>query len=104
MKTIYARYLAQNPIAGPQGLVMFAFRNETPYQGEDLLYAVEAPERFLLRCSRPGAGPTPGTCLHERRVGGADITVRFPRTWLDDWRSVASGIDQLIARLQPPLR
>ena len=45
-----------------------------------------APERFLLRCTRRTAS-TPAMCLHERRIGGADVTVRFPRVWLDDWRS-----------------
>ncbi len=103
MKTIYARYLAQDPLPAPSGLVMFTFRKDTPYQGEDLLYAPEMPERFLLRCTRT-VGPTPGICLHERRVGNADITVRFPRAWLDDWRGVAAGIDRLIAKLQPHAR
>jgi hypothetical protein len=58
------------------------------------------PERFLLRCTRDGSGPTPGTCLHERRIGNADVTVRFPRAWLEDWNSVADGIDRLVSRLQ----
>ena len=40
-------------------------------------------------------------CLHERRIGGADITVRFPRDWLDDWAAVADGIDRLIAGFRP---
>jgi hypothetical protein len=42
-------------------------------------------------------------CLHERRIGGADVTVRFPRAWLDDWWSVADGIDRLIAGFRPAL-
>jgi hypothetical protein len=44
---------------------------------------------------------TPAMCLHERRIGGADVTARFPRAWLDDWRSVADGIDRLIAGVRP---
>ena len=103
MKTIYARYLAQDPLPAPNGLVMLAFRQGTPYQGEDLLYAPETPERFLLRCNKT-LGPTPGTCLHERRVGAADVTVRFPRDWLNNWRDVASGIDRLIGKLQSSAR
>jgi hypothetical protein len=42
-----------------------------------------------------------GSCLLERRIGNADITVRFPRDWLSDWKSVAAGIDRLMARLHP---
>jgi hypothetical protein len=79
---------------------MLAFKKGSPYQGEDMLYTPDMVERFLLRCTRDTGGPTPGTCLHERRIGGADITVRFPRSWLEDWNSVADGIDRLITRLQ----
>ena len=43
----------------------------------------------------------PRMCLHERRIAGADVTVRFPRVWLDDWRKVADGIDRLIAGFRP---
>ena len=71
------------------GLQVRAFRSGTPYQGEDLIYDPAAPERFLLRCTQPFAG-TPGMCLHERRLGGADVTVRFPREWLADWRATAA--------------
>ena len=55
-----------------------------------------------MRCTRNGAGPTPGTCLYEKRIGAADLVVRFPRDWLGDWRAVASKIDRLIASLRPP--
>jgi hypothetical protein len=65
---------------------------------EDLIYDPAAPERFLLRCTRQ-VGSTPAMCLHERRIDGADIMLRFPRAWLSDWRAVAGGIDRLIARL-----
>jgi hypothetical protein len=99
MKTIYTRYLKQDPLPAPNGLIMLPFRHGTPYQGEDLLYPRESPERFLLRCTQT-VGLTPGTCLHERRIGGADVTVRFPRAWLNDWRSVASGIDSLLSKLR----
>ena len=104
MNTIYRRYLAPETLAEQDGLVALAFRKDTPYQGEDLLYTPDMPERFLLRCTRDSAGPTPGTCLHERRIGGADVTVRFPRAWLGDWGSVADGIDRLITRLQSHAR
>jgi hypothetical protein len=97
---IYPRYAAEQPAAGPDGLAVRAFRTGTPYQGEDLIYDPSAPERFLLRCTRK-AGAAPGVCLHERRIANADLTVRFPRSWIDDWRSVADGIDRLIANLRP---
>ena len=104
MNTIYRRYLGPETLSELDGLFMLAFRKDTPYQGEDLLYTPDKPERFILRCTSDGAGPTPGTCLHERRLGSADVTVRFPRAWLSDWRAVADGIDRLISRLQSHAR
>lgn len=98
VKTIYPRYLAAQPVAGPDGLTLRPFRDVTVYRDEDLVYDQAAPEHFLARCSRKGVINS-GSCLLERRIGDADITVRFPRDWLSDWKSVAVGIDRLIARL-----
>ena len=69
-------------------------------RGEDLVFESNAPEHFLARCSQKGVTNS-GTCLLERRIGNADITLRFPRDWLDNWSDVAGGIDRLIARLHP---
>ena len=96
----YPRYLVAEPVAGPPGLTFRSFRIDTPYQGEDLVFESTAPEHFLARCSRKGVTNS-GVCLLERRIGNADITLRFPRDWLTDWRNVASAIDRLIARLHP---
>ena len=100
VKVIYPRYLGKTPSTGPEGLLVLGFRTETPYQGEDLLYAKEAPERFVVRCTRT-QGLVLGTCLRERRVGTADVTLRFLRDWLDQWREVASGTERLLASLRP---
>ena len=100
LKSIYPRYAVPGPAVAMDGLAVRPFSSGTPYQGEDLIYDPVAPERFLMRCTQP-LGVTPGTCLHERRIGTADITVRFPREWLADWRTVAGGIDRVIAGLRP---
>ena len=100
LKSIYPRYIATGPAVDMGGLQVRAFRSGTPYQGEDLIYDPSAPERLLMRCTQTFAG-TPGTCLHERRLGTADVTVRFPRDWLADWRATAMGIDRLIAKIRP---
>jgi hypothetical protein len=101
LKTIYPRYTATDPAPGPPGLAQFAFRDGTPYQGEDLVFDPEIPERFLARCSRTLNPLTPGTCLAERRIGDADITARFPRDWLDHWKDVEAGLERLTAQLRP---
>jgi hypothetical protein len=100
LKTIYPRYTTGTPAAGPDGLVIQAFRSDTPYVGEDLLYEPNSPERFMLRCTRT-SGTSAGVCLHQRRIANADLTVRFPREWLNDWRAVAANVDRLIASLRP---
>lgn len=102
VNTIYSRYAESEASAGPEGLAVVAFRQGTPYQGEDLIYDAAAPQNFLVRCSRNGAGPTPGMCLYVRRIGEADVTVRFLRDWLNDWRPVAGNIERLMTKLRPP--
>ena len=101
LKNIYPRYIAPDPSPAPDGLSVFAFRDGTPYGGEDLAFDPAAPERFLARCARTTHPLTPATCLYERRVGEADVTVRFPREWLESWRDVAAGLDRLIGQLRP---
>ncbi len=100
VQTIYPRYLVAEPVAGPAGLTLRGFRDGTPYQGEELVFESLAPEHFLARCAKRGVINS-GSCLLERRIGNADLTIRFPRDWLSDWKNVASGIDRLIARLHP---
>jgi hypothetical protein len=100
VKTIYPRYLVAEPSAGPDGLTLRGFRNDTPYRDEELVFESSAPEHFLARCSRRGVINS-GSCLLERRIANADITIRFPRDWLSDWHGVADGIDRLMARLHP---
>jgi len=97
--TIYPRYTAAEAAPGPGGLTVVAFRDGTPYQGEDLIYDDPAPS-FFVRCTRNRAGPVPGICLYERRIDAADVVVRFPRDWLRDWRMVAGNLDRLIASLR----
>jgi hypothetical protein len=102
LKNIYPRYIAGDVQAEADGLAARRFGDATPYAGEDLVFDPAAPERFVTRCNRAGA--TPGMCLLERRIGAADVTFRFPRDWLTEWREVAARIDYLIATLQPPAR
>ena len=102
INTIFRRYLADERFESPDGLTIMSFRDGTPYQGEDLYLDATAPDRFITRCTRPGAGGTPGMCLFEQRIGSASVTVRFPREWLSDWRGLARAIERLIASLRPP--
>jgi hypothetical protein len=96
LENIYPRYLEQASGPEPDGLARRAFRDGTPYAGEDLFSAATPP--LSARCTRDAA--TPGMCLSERRVDGADLTYRFPRRWLAQWRDVAAAMDGLTLRLR----
>lgn len=96
LRTIYPRYLAPGqPSTSADGLSRHGFRAGTPYADEDLF--IGSDPALSARCTRDGL--TPGSCLSERRVGGADLTFRFQRQWLTDWREVATAMDRLTSRL-----
>ncbi len=97
LRTIYPRYSDQ--VMAPQdGLTTRPFRDATPYSNEDLFLADEPA--LVARCTRDGA--TPGMCLSERRIAGADLSFRFPRTWLAQWREVGEAMDTLTKQLATP--
>jgi hypothetical protein len=98
VRTIYPRYFAQASTPPEDGLAMRGFREGTPYGGEDL-FSANAPG-LNARCTRDAA--TPGMCLSERRIDGADLTFRFPRSWLSQWRGVADAMDRLTAQQRGP--
>lgn len=100
LRTIYPRYAETKASAGPDGLAVLPFRPGTPYDGEDLVYFGTEPEQFFALCTRAGR-IVPGTCIHERMLGNAEITFRFPRDWFGDWRFIAAGFDRLLAQLHP---
>ncbi len=100
IRGIYPRYVEAEAAAGPDGLAILPFRKASPYTGEDLVYVAGTPEQFFARCTRQ-AGDVPGTCIHERLIDADEITFRFPRAWLDDWRNVSAGFDRLIAQIHP---
>jgi hypothetical protein len=101
LRSVYAHYADAQASVGADGLAILPFRARTPYEGEDLIYFADEPDRFYARCTRDN-GLMPGTCIVERAVEAADVTLRFPRDWLQkDWRGVAAGFDRLIGQLHP---
>lgn len=100
LRTIYPHYAETQASAGADGLAILPFRAGTPYTGQDLVYVGTDPEKFFALCTRPGR-IVPGTCIHQRTIGDAEITFRFPRNWFGDWRAIAGGFDRLAAQLHP---
>lgn len=95
LRTILPRYLAPSSAQVDDGLAVRAFVEASPYSSEDLVTADDP--QLAARCTRDRQ--TPGMCISERRIEGADLTFRFPRQWLKDWRDVATAIDRLTAQL-----
>jgi len=95
-QTIYPRYLNGDATLLDNGLVARPFSDDSPYRGEDLIESKD--RRFMARCSRKDLGNA-GICLYERRIGEADITVRFQRAWLADPQALRAGLDRLFARI-----
>jgi len=100
LRDIYPRYVERQATAGADGLAILPFRAGTPYDGEDLIYVAATPDQFFALCTRQ-AGLVPGICIREITADSADVSLRFPRKWLDDWKSVAAGFDRLLAQLHP---
>ena len=95
VRTIYPRYLEQGSSQVEDGLTVRVFKDGSPYANEEL-FSATAPA-INARCTRDGA--TPGMCLSERRIEGADLTFRFPRSWLTQWRDVAGAMEKLAAQM-----
>jgi hypothetical protein len=98
---IYPRYLgAQHAEDGPAGLAILPFRKGTRYAGQDLVYAANDADRFFALCTRPTA-LLPGACVHEHVLDAVEVSFRFQRRWLQDWRGLSTGIHRLLTRLHP---
>jgi hypothetical protein len=95
VRTIYPRYLEQASRNVDDGLTMRAFKDGSPYGSEDMFSGVNPT--LIARCTRDAA--TPGMCLAERRIEGADLTFRFPRNWLAQWRDVAEAMERLTGQM-----
>jgi hypothetical protein len=100
LRSVYPRYFESRATPASDGLAVLQFRPGTPYEGEDLIYPADEPERFFARCTRETVRPVPATCIHERLLDGAEMTLRFPRLWLQDWRGVVAGFDRLASQLR----
>jgi hypothetical protein len=100
LRGVYTHYVQSEAMAGADGLAILPFRQGTPYAGEDLVYLAGTPEQFFARCTQD-VKDVPGTCMNERLIDTTEVTFRFPRAWLNDWRNVSAGFDRLVAQMHP---
>ena len=99
VRTIYPRYLEQASTRGAGGIDRCArFATARPIAAKTC--SLPTTPELSARCTRDAA--TPGMCLSERRIDDADLTFRFPRSWLAQWRDVAAAMDRLTVQLHGP--
>jgi hypothetical protein len=95
---LYMPYIA-NPAgeAAPFGLVRYAFRADSGYGRQELYVAENSALLFL--CELPAQDLPSPNCLAINRplVPGVDLSYRFKRAQLSDWREIAQGVDRLLA-------
>ena len=80
---------SRRPTAGPDGLAILPFRAGTPYEGEDLVYVGDQSRAVFRPLHARGAQRCPAPASRSACSTRPQITLRFPRDWLGDWRNVA---------------
>jgi|TARA_Y100001933_G_scaffold58660_1_gene58682 hypothetical protein len=99
LKTIYSKYLAEGePQAGPDGLQLFAFNDESGYAGQDLFVGKDAEDRMtLIICDRRSALVESPNCMRSLLIGpNLELGYRYKRSHLDDWREIDKAILSLV--------
>ena len=81
------------------GLRHYSFRGGTGYESNDLYAGDSGQGLLLLLCERPAQNlPSPNCLAIDRPVAeGVALSYRFKRAQLSGWRSIAAGVDRLVA-------
>jgi hypothetical protein len=89
--------------AGPFGLTRYRFRGDNGYRGQDLFVGVYNGQTVVLRCWRTAGTNQAPDCMRDLRLGrNVVLSYRFKRSYLGQWRQIAQGVLQLLARFAPP--
>lgn len=100
LRNVFPRHLEDATFSDPSGLIGRKFKDGGPYQGEDLLSDLATSERFFVRCTRAGA--IHARCVLDRRIENTDVSIRFPREWLGEWREALANMERLLVFIRPP--
>jgi hypothetical protein len=103
---LYARFLEGDAWAGPGGLIMRRFEQNSAYDLEQLYVAPQGGAIFFARCPKPqSAGAAPAEqCLSLFRIDGIDVEMRYSAALLDRWDVLQEGARDFVARLRAPRR
>lgn len=105
--TIYSKYLsATPPEAGPDGLQLFSFNDESGYAGQDLLVGKDGEGRMtLILCDRQGPLVESPNCSRSLLLGPSlELDYRYKRDHLGEWREIDAAVIALVKgfeRLEP---
>lgn len=105
LQQLYARFLRPETQLGPAGLTRREFRPGTPYE-DKLLFIGAGPlgtnqsRLFIALCPLHAADIEP--CIARLRQETLDITLRFSKEALADWRQAGSGALALLGRAMGP--
>lgn len=90
LSSVYARYFAGDPIAGPSGLTGRNMAADSGYRDEQVFYARTGPVRFAARCVAEATAEVPATCIRDVNIGrNLSLLYRFNRFYLgDDWAAM----------------
>ena len=96
--TLYARFLEEERVERPDGLLMRRFQAGSPYEFEDLYIAPPEGRAFAARCTRPREKPDglAETCLTDLRIGALDAQLRYAPDLLPQWDALMTGARALI--------
>jgi hypothetical protein len=105
LQQLYARFLRPETHPGPNGLTRREFRPGTPYE-DKLLFIGAGPlgtaqsRLFIALCPQNPADIEP--CTARLRQESLDITVRFVKQALPDWRQTGTEALALLNRAMTP--
>ncbi|MDE2463184.1 MAG: hypothetical protein KGO02_05680 [Alphaproteobacteria bacterium] len=84
-------------LPSPFGLTEYSFRLDNGYRGQDLFVGVHDGQTVVLRCWRFADSNHAPDCMRDMRLGrNVALSYRFKRTYLSQWRQIASGVRRLV--------
>lgn len=103
LKEIYSKYLASpEPEQDTDGLQRFMFRDDSGYANQDLLVGTDDNDRMvLLVCDRRSPLVDSPNCTRSLLLGPRlDLTYRYKRNRLDDWREIDRAVMKLVGEFE----
>jgi hypothetical protein len=100
---VLARFLSPGAWSNPGGLVARGFKKGSPFEADELFMSPPDGADFFARCTADvGPSRIDEGCRTVIKHGPFDITLRFPREALTEWRALSQGAVRLVESLRQP--